>query len=388
MKPLKICVVTGSRAEYGLLRFVLSGISERPGLELQLVATGTHLSPEFGLTYREIEADGFEIHARVEMLLSADTPVAIAKSIGLGTIGFAEALERLRPDVLLILGDRFEILAVAQAALVARIPIAHIQGGESTEGAIDEAIRHAITKMSQLHFVATETYRKRVIQLGEEPGRVFNVGALGVDAIARLKLLERTELEEEFEFSFSPGPFLLTYHPATLESGASEDRMRALLQALESFPEQQVVITKANADTDGRVINQMVDDYASERRDRVLAVTSLGQLRYLSVMRYASAVIGNSSSGIIEAPALRVPTVNLGNRQAGRERAASVIDCENDCESIEAAISRALSERFRACLPSLESPYGEGGAAERILDLLEATPLKGRVSKRFHDLPR
>jgi len=386
MGARRIAVTTGTRADYGLLYPLLCEIRNDPAFELQLIVTGMHLSPEFGLTYRDIEKDGMQIGARVEMLLSGDTPSAIAKSIGLGTIGFADVLQQLRPDLLVLLGDRFEALAAAQAALVARIPIAHIHGGEVTEGAIDEAVRHSITKMASLHFVAGSSFRRRVIQLGEQPDRVFNFGAPGLDNIRRLKLLERDELERVLGFSLGARFFLVTYHPATLGSRPPEESMGALLHALDAFPDARVVMTYPNADTGGRILIRQVERYAATNPGRVLAVASLGQLRYLSVMRQADVVVGNSSSGLIEAPTFRKPTVNIGERQRGRPRAVSVIDCDEAASAIVRAITKATSTEFQSELHGVVNPYGDGKAATRIADELRRVALAGLANKRFNDV--
>jgi UDP-N-acetylglucosamine 2-epimerase (non-hydrolysing)/GDP/UDP-N,N'-diacetylbacillosamine 2-epimerase (hydrolysing) len=380
----KICIVTGTRAEYGLFYWLMKEVQADPDLHLQTVATGMHLSPEFGLTYRAIEADGFVIDAKVEMLLSSDTPVGIAKSIGLGVIGFADALERLRPDIVVVLGDRYETLAAAQAALVARIPVAHIHGGETTEGAIDESIRHAITKMSNLHFVAAEPYRSRVIQLGEHPDTVFNVGALGIENIKRLQLLDKVQFEQSINFNLGESCFLVTYHPATLGATSPRIAMQTLLHALDHYPNTRIIFTKPNSDTDGRILGQMIDDYAEHNRDRVAVFTSLGQVRYLSALHLVDAVIGNSSSGLIEAPACHVPTVNIGDRQAGRLKADSVIDSAETVEAIVAAIDKALSPEFRQEVKQGTTPYGYGNSAARIKDVLKQANLE--TAKRFFDL--
>lgn len=380
----KICIVTGTRAEYGLLYWLMKEIQADDELQLQIIATGMHLSPEFGLTYKVIEDDGFVIDAKVEMLLSSDTPVGIAKSIGLGVIGFADALDRLKPDIMVLLGDRYEILAAVQAALVARIPVAHIHGGETTEGAIDESIRHAISKMSNLHFVAAETYRARVIQMGEQPKAVLNVGAPGLDNIKRLSLLNRQQFEESIDSTLGQLNFLVTYHPATLGSISSQEAMQELLSALDHFPHAQIIFTKPNSDTDGRVIGQMIDDYAQKNSGRVKVFISLGQVRYLSALQFVDAVIGNSSSGIIEAPAFKVPTVNIGERQAGRLKACSVIDCQETAGSIVAAIQHALSPSFRAEIENMVSLYGDGNASVEIKKYLKYATLY--TSKHFYDL--
>jgi UDP-hydrolysing UDP-N-acetyl-D-glucosamine 2-epimerase len=388
MRKRRICVVTGTRAEYGLLYWLLREIQEDDALELQLAVTGMHLSPEFGLTVRAIEADDFAIDEQVEMLLSSDSPVGIAKSIGLGVIGFADAFARLHPDIVVVLGDRFEILAAVQAALVARVPIAHLHGGETTEGAIDEAIRHCITKMAHLHFVAAEPYRRRVIQLGEEPARVWNVGAPGLEHVRRTPLLDRVALEESINFELGTPTFLVTYHPATLADRAPADEAGELLRALDRYPSARVLFTKTNADTGGRAVNEMIDSYVAAHPDRTRAYTSLGQQRYLSALSQADVVIGNSSSGVIEAPALGVPTVNIGPRQQGRLRATSVIDCAGEADGIAKAIERALSPEFRASIQAMELPYGEGHTARQVADVLREAGLGDRLlMKRFFDLP-
>lgn len=389
MEKRKICVVTGTRAEYGLLYWLMKEIQDDSDLELQMVVTGMHLSPEFGLTYRTIVEDGFTIHEKVEMLLSSDTPVAITTSIGLGTIGFAGAFDRLQPDIVVLLGDRYEILAAAQAALVARIPVAHLHGGETTEGAIDEAIRHAVTKMSHFHFVSTEEYRRRVIQLGEVPERVYNVGAIGLDHIRQLTLLDREELESSIGFTLGKVNFLITYHPVTLSDRRPEESMNELLAALDEFPDAHLIFTKPNSDTGGRIISKMIDDYVSRDSSRRVAFTSLGQLRYLSAVKHVDVVIGNSSSGIIEVPAFRKPTVNLGDRQRGRVRAPSIIDCDETRTDIVAAINKALSTPFQRELSSLNSPYGNGSeyVSVKIKDLLKKAELRNVLMKSFFDLP-
>ena len=380
-----ICVVTGSRAEYGLLRWIMEAIRAAPDLRLQLVATGMHLSPEFGLTYREIERDGFHIDRKVEMLLSSDTAVGTAKSMGLGLIGFGEALQQLQPDLLLILGDRFEIFSAAAAALVARIPVAHVHGGETTEGAFDEAIRHSITKMAQLHFVAAEEYRKRVVQLGEHPERVFVVGGLGLDNITKLPLLDRPALETALGFGLGGKSLLVTFHPATLDDVACEQQMAELLTALDQRADTQLIFTLPNADTHGRALSAMIEKYAAGRAN-VHVYVSLGQTRYLSCLRHVDAVVGNSSSGLTEAPSFRIGTVNIGDRQRGRLKAVSVIDCEPDRESIGAALEQLYSPAFQAKLAGVRNPYGEGGASERIAAVLRTYPLDGILKKSFYDL--
>lgn len=381
----KICVVTGTRAEYGLLRWVMQGIKDEPGLVLQIIATGMHLSPEFGLTYREIEKDGFQIDRKVEMLTSSDTPVGIAKSMGLGMIGFADALNELAPDLLVVLGDRFEIFSAVAAALVARIPVAHLHGGETTEGAFDESIRHAITKMSHLHFVATEEYRQRVIQLGEQPQNVHLVGGLGIDSIKRLKLLERPELEAALGFRLGRRNLLITFHPVTLESATAADQLRELLAAVEELKDTELIFTMPNADTDSRELIQMLEQFAA-RNAHAHVFASLGQLRYLSCMAHVDGVVGNSSSGLLEAPSFGIGTVNIGDRQRGRLQAQSVINCLPDRQSMATALQRLYSEEFRAGLGSVRNPYGDGGASARIVAALRHAEFGGLLKKRFHSI--
>lgn len=382
----KICVVTGTRAEYGLLRWVMQGIKEEPGLTLQVIATGMHLSPEFGLTYREIEQDGFRIDRKVEMLTSSDTSVGIAKSLGLGLIGFADALDDLKPDLIVVLGDRFEIFSAVAAALVARIPVAHLHGGEATEGAFDDALRHSITKMSHLHFVAAEEYRQRVIQLGEQPERVFLVGGLGIDSIKRLKLLNRTELEASLGIKLGKKSLLVTFHPVTLEAQTAPAQMEELLAALAELGDTQLVITLSNADTDGRSLIKMVEQFVVQHPNAV-AYTSLGQLRYLSCIAHVDGVVGNSSSGLLEAPSLKKGTINIGDRQRGRLQAASVINCDPKRADITAALRKLYSTDFRDGLSNVRNPYGDGGASEKVVDALLRCPLEGVIKKHFYKQP-
>lgn len=382
----RICFVTGTRAEYGLLRTVIQGISDASDCILQIVATGSHLSPEFGLTYREIEADGHAIDERVEILLSSDTPSGTAKAMGLGLIGFADAYQRLRPDLIVVLGDRFEILAAAAAALVACIPIAHIHGGEVTEGAIDEAIRHAVTKMAHLHFVAAAPYRNRVIQLGEAPERVFLVGGLGVDAIKRLDLLDRPRLEQTLDFRLGIRNLLVTFHPPTLDADEAGLQMQALLDALDTLATNtHLLFTLPNADAGSRELRAMVEAFTAGR-DNARTFVSLGQRRYLSCMRYMDGVVGNSSSGIIEAPSFGVGTIDIGDRQRGRLRATSVINCAPRRDAIEDALDMLFSPSFRAGLAATVNPYGDGGATDAIVAVLRHQPLEGLLKKQFHDL--
>ena len=381
----KICVVTGTRAEYGLLRWVMEGIRNSPKLELQVIATGMHLSPEFGLTYREIEKDGFRIDHKVEMLLSSDTPVGVTKSMGLGIIGFADALDELKPDLLLVLGDRYEIFASSSSAMIARIPIAHLHGGEATEGSIDEAIRHSVTKMSHLHFVATEEYQQRVIQLGENPERVFQVGGLGIDNIHKLKLLKKVELEKSLGFKFGRKNLLVTFHPVTLEIETVSEQMDELLGALEKLENVHIVFTMPNADTGGRILFKMIEDFVSKNPSSK-AFTSLGQTRYLSCLNHVDGVIGNSSSGLSEAPTFKIGTINIGDRQRGRMKARSVIDCEPNEPAISSAIKKLYSSDFQNKLTTVKNPYGCGGASESIVNILNEVSLDGLLKKKFNNL--
>lgn len=382
----KICVITGSRSEYGILYYLIKELSIDKHLDLQLVVTGMHLSPEFGLTYKEIEKDGFTINEKVDMLLSSDTTVGITKAIGRAVIEFADVFDRLRPDLIVINGDRYEVFAAAQAAMIQRIPIAHISGGEITEGSVDDAIRHSLTKMSHLHFANTKEYQKRIIQLGEDPSRVFSFGSLSLDNIKKLKLMDRNELEASLDFKFGEKNFLVTYHPVTLKTESQEKTVRELLEALDSYPEANIFFTKPNADADNRVIAKMIDSYAEQESKRVYAAASLGKVRYLSLIRHVDVVIGNSSSGLIEVPAFCKPTVNIGNRQHGRVRGRSVIDCDESTESIKTAIEQALSSEFRAQLKDVQSPYVYGNASVKIKDTLKNTPIEGLLRKKFYEV--
>ena len=383
----KICIVTGGRAEYDLLYWLMKEVQNDSDLCLQIVVTGMHLSPEFGLTYRQIEQDGFVIDVKVESVLSSDTPVGISKSTALGVIGFAEAWERLKPDLIVVLGDRYEILAAVQAALIARIPVAHLHGGEITEGSIDDAIRHSITKMSHLHFVSAQPYADRVIQLGENPDSVFNVGAPGLEAAAKIKLLTLESLEAALDFRLGILNFLVTYHPVTLQVGQAEAGVRALLEALDEFPKAHIIFTKPNSDTEGRVIGEMIDKYVQANDLRSKSFFSLGQLRYFSTLTQVDVAIGNSSSGIVEAPSFKKATVNIGSRQKGRLKALSVIDCVEEKDSILTAIQKALSSDFQKSLKQVTSPYGTGDTSIKIKNIFKTTDLSQIIFKKFHDLP-
>ena len=382
----KVCVITGTRADYGLLRWVMQGIKDDCDLTLQAIATGMHLSPEFGLTYREIQKDGFQIDRKIEMLTSSDTAVGIAKSMGLGLIGFADALIELKPDLIVVLGDRFEIFAAVSAALVARIPVAHLHGGEVTEGAFDESLRHSITKMSHLHFVATEKYRQRVIQLGEQPERVFLVGGLGVDNIKRTKLLDRSELETSLGFKLTQKNLLVTFHPVTLENATAVEQMTELLAALAELKDTQLIFTLPNADTDGRVLIKMIEQFVAKHLN-AHAYTSLGQLGYLSCIAHVDGVVGNSSSGLLEVPSFNKGTINIGDRQRGRLQAVSVINSPPTRQSITAALIKLYSADFQAGLSKVRNPYGEGGASEKIVTTIKNYVIDNIAKKTFYDLP-
>ncbi len=381
--PKKIAVVTGARSEYGLLSHLIQQIHQDVAFTLQLIVTGMHLSPEFGLTYQQILNDGLKIDEKIEMLLSSDTAIGITKSMGLGLIGFADALDRLKPDMIILLGDRFETLAAAQAALIAKIPVVHIHGGELSLGALDDAMRHSITKMSHLHFVACEAYRQRVIQLGENPDRVLNVGAMMLDAIDDLALLDRQALADELKISFKKRNFLITYHPETGGSGYRD--FESLLNALVEIEDALLIFTEANADASGRAINNMIQDFCA-RHNHAVAFKSLGQKRYLSLLKQVDVVIGNSSSGIIEAPYCNVPTVNIGTRQTGRIKPLSVIDCGSSVSEIMTAIEQSLSKAHLEQMKNMPLPYGKGKVAHQILDVIKKSDLTKLLQKPFYDL--
>ena len=386
MTKRSVCVVTGSRAEYGLLYWLMKEIQIAKDLELQIIATGMHISPEFGNTYRQIEQDGFKIDKKVEMLLSSDSEVGITKSMGLGLIGFADAIDNLKPDLIIVLGDRFEIFSAVSAAMIAKIPVAHLHGGEATEGAFDESIRHSITKMSHLHFTATEEYKKRVIQLGEQPERVFNVGAVGVDNIKKLTLLSREEFEKSIDFSLAQRNLLITFHPVTLENATAREQFTNILQAVDKQVDTHLIFTKANADTNGKVINQMIDEYVTLHPEKAIAFTSLGQLRYLSALQYVEGVVGNSSSGLVEVPSFKICTINIGDRQRGRIKADSVIDCDTSVESIQSSLNKLFSPLFQEQLQQIKNPYGNGGASKKIVEIIRIFSLDRVLKKRFYNI--
>ncbi len=387
MNKRVIGVVTGGRAEYGLLAPLIKKIKSDQALELRLYVTAMHLSPQHGNTYKIIENDGYTINEKVEMLISSDKPEAIAKSIGLGMIGFADAFRNNKPDILVMLGDRYELLSSAIAAMIQRIPIAHLHGGESTEGLIDEAIRHSITKMSHFHFVSTDKYRKRIIQMGENPEYIYNVGAIGLDNIRSMKLMTRDELEQSFDIKFGKQVFLVTYHPVTLESGSSKAHIHSLLSALNQYHEATIIFTQPNADTDSNIIADEIRKYVYDYSKYCRYIETLGQIKYLSMCSVSDAIIGNSSSGIIEVPSFHVPTVNIGDRQKGRLMPASVINCSSDEKSIKSAIDKALDREFKASIGSIKNPYGDGNTADKIIEILKKVGISDKVLKKsFFDL--
>jgi GDP/UDP-N,N'-diacetylbacillosamine 2-epimerase (hydrolysing) len=384
---MKVCIVTGTRAEYGLLFWTIKKLKSDIYFDVKLCVTGMHLSPEFGLTYKQIEEDGIVIDKKIEMLLSSDSVNGIAKSIGLGVIGFTDAFNDLKPDLVLLLGDRYEIFAAATAAMIAKIPIAHCHGGEATEGLIDEPIRHSITKMSQLHFTSTEEYRKRVIQLGEQPNRVFNVGALGIENINRLKLLNKSDFEKFIGIKLSKQIFLITFHPVTLEKSTAEDQFINLLSAIKNFSDTTYILTMPNADNDGRVIINLIQKFVANNKNTSIAFTSLGQLRYLSALQHVDLVIGNSSSGLIEVPSFKIPTINIGDRQRGRVYGLSVINCKPTKKEIIESINIGLSESFRKKLKKSINPYGNKNSSIEIVKILKKIDVnENLIKKKFYNL--
>ncbi len=380
----KICVITGTRAEYGLLYWLMKEIDADKDLNLQIVVTGMHLSPEFGNTYQQIEKDGFIINTKVDISLVSDSEVGISKSMGIGMMGFADAFHELSPDLIVVLGDRFEIFSAVSAAMIAKIPVAHLHGGETTEGAFDESIRHSITKMSHLHFVATKEYRNRVIQLGEQPDRVFNVGGLGIDNINKLKLLTKSDFEKAIDFELGEKNLLVTFHPVTLENSTSETQFQELLDSISELKNTKIIFTKANSDTDGRIINSMIDTYVA-RHDNTIAFVSMGQLNYLSALQFMDAVVGNSSSGLLEAPSFKIATIDIGDRQKGRIKADSVISCLPSKDSIGKAFNELYSKQFQSTVGKVENPYGKDGASKEIVRIIKDISLDGIVKKSFYD---
>lgn len=381
----KICVVTSTRAEYGLLYWLLKEIKADSELKLQLIVTGMHLSPEFGLTYKEIEKE-FKIDKKIEILSSSHTSLDICAEMAIVYEKFAPALAELKPDILVLLGDRYEIFGVAGVASIIQIPIAHIHGGETTQGAFDEAFRHSITKMSHIHFAATNEYANRIIQLGEEPSRVFNVGGPGIENIKKLNLLNKDEFEKSIKFKLAKKNLLITFHPATLENSSAREQFNELLNALDELEETNFIFTKANSDTDGDVINKMIDEYVRQNPQKAAAFVSLGQLRYLSAIKFVDIVLGNSSSGLLEVPSFKKATINIGDRQKGRARASSVIDVRPIKEEILAAIKRAYSKEFEQTLKDTINPYDGGNPSKKMVKILKEIKLDGILKKKFYDI--
>lgn len=382
-----ISVLTATRAEYGLLKPVITKLLKSEELDVRIVVTGMHLSAKYGFTYKEVEEDGFAIDEKIDILEDSTTEDAISKSMGTALIEFSDYFRKLKPDMLMVLGDRYETLAVCCAAMNARIPIAHLYGGETTEGAVDEAIRHAITKMSYLHFTSTLEYRKRVIQLGESPDRVYQVGALGIENILKTNLLSMGQLERSIQFKLDKPYGVVTFHPVTLENNTVKEQFHNLLCAMDKHDELKYIITKANADANGVIINEMIDQYVAGH-DNVIAYPSLGMLRYLSALKYCSMVIGNSSSGIIEAPSFGIPTINIGDRQKGRIQSNSIINCRAETDSINEAIESALSSEFIKRAKNTVNPYGDGHTSNRIVNVIREYLLENKISlkKKFYDI--
>ena len=386
MKKRKICIVTGTRAEYGLLRWLMDGINKSTKLELQIIATGMHLSEDFGLTFKEIEKDGFHIDCKVNILGNHNSSYSISESTSLGIKGFSTSLEKIKPDIVILLGDRFEMLSAAIAATFAKIPIAHIHGGETTEGAFDESIRHSITKMSWWHFVAAEDYARRVIQLGESPQRVFNVGSLGIEAINKTKLLSRKKLIEKMGIQFKEKNLMVTFHPVTLEQKTSKNNFKSILDSLIINKDIYIIFTMPNADPDSAIIKEMIDDFVFHQKDRSIAFTSMGHLNYLSTLQFVDGVLGNSSSGIIEAPIFKIGTINIGDRQKGRLRSSSIIDCRPDVKLINQSINKLYSKDFKKTLIQSKNVYGSGNSSKNIIDILKIDKIPKELKKNFYDL--
>lgn len=383
----KICVVTGTRAEYGLLSRLIRMINDSKETELQLIATNMHLSPTYGETYKEIEKDGFTIDCKIPIIEEGkNDAVATLKSMAKAISGFADAFNELKPDMIVLLGDRYEILAAAEAALIERIPIAHIHGGEVTEGAYDDAIRHSITKMSQLHFTSTEEYRKRVIQLGEQPDRVFYVGALGVENVKTLPLMSKDEIQRNLGFEINEKTILVTYHPVTLGPDSMKKDIDAFIAALDARPEIRIIFTMPNSDNGSEVIVEVINAFVEKNKNRAVAFKSLGLVRYLSAMKYCGAVVGNSSSGILEVPSFGIPTLNIGDRQKGRIAAGSVYNCAPDFESVLAGLDKVMTSEIRKEAKGVKNPYDKEGTAENIFKVISSYPLEQLNQKHFYDI--
>ena len=385
MSKRKVCIVTGSRADYGLLYLLIKEIKVDINLKLQLVVTGMHLSREFGLTYKEIEKH-FNINEKINIQLSSDTSVGISRSMSIAQRSFSKTFNKLKPDIIVVLGDRYEIFSATSAAMIAKIPIAHIHGGEITEGSWDDSIRHCISKMAHLHFTATKEYRNRVIQLGEDPRRVFNVGGMGIENIKRLKLLDKNEFEKSINLKLNKKNILVTFHPATLEYKTVKKQFQELLNAINGLKDTNIIFTKSNSDTDGKIINHMIDDFVNKNSNKSVGFISLGQLKYLSALKYVDVIVGNSSSGILEAPSFKIGTINIGDRQKGRIKAKSVIDCYPDHKSIKNAFIKIYSKKFQEQLKKVKNPYGDKHASKRIIKVIKKIKLNNILKKKFYDL--
>lgn len=383
----KICFFTSTRADYGIMNRLMRRVADAPDCNIQIIATNMHLSPEYGLTYREIEADGFHIDKKVEMMLSSDTRNGVVKSMGVALLGFADALEELQPDLSVILGDRYEMLAAAEACLIYKIPIAHIGGGDVTEGAFDDSVRHGITKMSHFHFASTDVAKKRIIQMGEQPERVFNFGGLANDNILNEPIISKKELDESLHFALDKKYLLVTFHPVTLENNTAEQQCKNLLKALEEYLfDYKIIFTLPNSDTDSRIIADLVKDFVSAHSDECFSIVSLGKKRYYSALKYCTAVVGNSSSGIYEAPSFHVPTLNIGDRQRGRIRGESVVDVDASLEGIKAGLRKVLSSEFRDFVKTSQSPFEKQGTLENMFEVIAHHPLDNIIEKIFYNL--
>ncbi len=385
MSKRRICIVTGSRAEYGLLFWLMKEIEIDKDLELQIIVTGMHLSSEFGLTYKEIEKS-FKIHKKIDMLLSSDNSLGISRSMSLALSSFSKAFNDLKPDIVVVLGDRYEIFSAVSASMICKIPVAHLHGGEATEGLIDESIRHCITKMSHLHFTAAAEYSKRVIQLGEDPSKVFNVGGFGIENIKKLKLLNKREFEKTINFKLNSKNILVTFHPVTLENNTSKEQFQELINSIDDLENTNIIFTKTNSDPDGKIINSMIDDYTFNNSNKSIGIASLGQLNYLSALQYIDFIIGNSSSGLTEAPSFKIGTINIGDRQRGRINAKSVVNCLPIKKSIKAAINKIYSNEFQKLLENVKNPYGDGYASKKVLNVLKSINLEGILKKKFFNI--
>lgn len=385
MVKRKICVVTGSRSDYGLLYWLLKEIENDDELELQIIATGMHLSEEFGLTYKEIEKD-FKINKKINIFLSSDTSVGISESMAVAQKSISYAYEALKPDMVIVLGDRYEILSATISAMIAKIPLAHIHGGEITEGSWDDNIRHAITKMAHLHFTSTEEYKNRVIQLGEDPKRVFNVGGMGIENIKKLKLMTKTEFEKSLNFNLNKKNILISFHPVTLENNTSQMQFQEILNTCKELNDTNFIFTKTNSDLNGKVINKMIDKFVNENKKNSIGFFSLGQLRYLSALKYMDLIVGNSSSGILEAPSFKLGTINIGDRQKGRIKAKSVIDCVPKKKNLKNCILYSYSKKFKKILDRVKNPYDNGLPSKKIINVLKKTEIKNIIKKSFYNI--